>query len=49
MTFLASDGLYFGEAQTDDMYADKLGGPVIGNAAELLNILLEHAMRRQAQ
>ncbi len=27
MTFLVSDGLYFGEAATDDMYADKLGGP----------------------
>ena len=49
MTFLVSDGLYFGEAQTDDMYADKLGGPVIGNAAELLNMLVEHAMQQQTQ
>jgi hypothetical protein len=48
MTFLVSDGLYFGEAATDDMYADKLGGPVMGNAAELLNMLVEHAMQRQA-
>jgi hypothetical protein len=47
MTFLVSDGLYFGEAASDDMYADKLGGPVIGNAAELLNLLVEHAMQRQ--
>ena len=47
MTFLVSDGLYFGEAATDDMYADKLGGPVMGNAAELLNMLVTHAMQRQ--
>lgn len=48
MTFLVSDGLYFGEAATDDMYADQLGGPVLGNAAELLNLLVKHAMQRQA-
>jgi len=29
------------------MYADKLGGPVMGNAAELLNMLVTHAMQRQ--
>jgi hypothetical protein len=49
MTFLVSDGLYFGEAATDDMYADTLGGPVMGNAAELLNLLVNHALQRQAK
>ena len=49
MTFLVSDGLYFGEAATDDMYADELGGPVMGNAAELLNLLVDHALQRQAK
>ena len=48
MTFLVSDGLYFGEAATDNMYADELGGPVMGHAAELLHLLVEHALRRQA-
>ena len=46
MTFLVSDGLYFGEAATDNMYADALAGPVMGNAAELLNLLVNHALRR---
>ena len=49
MTFLVSDGLYFGEAATDNMYADQLGGPVMGNAAELLNLLVDHALQRQAE
>jgi hypothetical protein len=49
MTFLVSDGLYFGEAATDDMYADALGGPVMGNAAELLHLLVDHALARQAK
>jgi hypothetical protein len=48
MTFLVSDGLYFGEALTDDMYADEFGGPVMGHAAELLHLLVEHALQRQA-
>lgn len=48
MTFLVSDGLYFGEAATDDMYADALGGPVIGNTAELLSLLVDHTLQRQA-
>jgi hypothetical protein len=47
VTFLVSDGLYFGEAPIDDLYADKLGGPVIGNAAELLNMLIEFALKRE--
>jgi hypothetical protein len=49
MTFLVSDGLYFGEAATDDMYADALGGPVMGNAAELLSMLVDHALQQQAK
>lgn len=49
VTFLVSDGLYFGEGATDDMYADRLGGPVMGNAAELLNLLVEHVLQRQAE
>jgi hypothetical protein len=47
MTFLVSDGLYWGEAATDNMYADELGGPVMGNAAELLSLLVDHALQRQ--
>jgi hypothetical protein len=42
-TFLVSDGLYFGEAATDDMYANKLGGPAMSNAAVLLSLLVDHA------
>ena len=49
MTFLVSDGLYFGEAATDNMYADELGGPVMGNAAVLLSLLVDHALQRQAE
>ena len=48
MTFLVSDGLYFGEAASDDMYADRLGGPVMGNAAELLSLLVDYTLQRQA-
>jgi hypothetical protein len=48
MTFLVSDGLYFGEAASDDMYTDRLGGPVMGNAAELLSLLVDYTLQRQA-
>jgi len=49
ITFLVSDGLYFGEGATDNMYADELAGPVMGNAAELLNLLVDHALQRQVE
>jgi hypothetical protein len=40
MTFLVSDGLYFGEGPFDDLARDPMGGPVISSAAELMNFLI---------
>jgi len=36
MTFLVSDGLYFGEGKFEDLSRDGLGGPVINAAGQLL-------------
>jgi hypothetical protein len=36
ITFLVSDGLYFGEGEFGEMYQDALAGPVISKARELL-------------
>ncbi len=36
LTFLVSDGLYFGQGKFADLSRDALGGPVIAHAGELL-------------
>jgi hypothetical protein len=41
MTFLVSDGLYFGEAPIEMLYNDPMAGPVMGNATQLLQFLTE--------
>ena len=43
MSFLVSDGLYFGEGPFNDIAGDPMGGPVINSAAGLMNFLIEHA------
>lgn len=42
LTFLMSDGLYFGEGPFETLQADPLGGPVIAAATQLLVFLTEH-------
>lgn len=43
MTFLVSDGLYFGQGLTEALQQDPLGGPVISEATELLLELTNRA------
>jgi hypothetical protein len=43
LTFLVSDGLYFGEGRFDDLSRDALGGPVIRHAGELLAQIADFA------
>jgi hypothetical protein len=47
VSFLVSDGLYFGEASVDGMFHDELGGPVMGNAAELVAMLVDTALENR--
>ena len=42
LTFLMSDGLYFGEGPFEVLQADPLGGPVIAAATQLLVFLTEY-------
>ena len=42
LTFLVSDGLYFGQGPFDVLAEDPMGGPVIGAAAELMKHLTEY-------
>jgi len=42
LTFLVSDGLYFGQGPFDVLAEDPMGGPVIGAAAELMKFLTEY-------
>lgn len=44
MTFLVSDGSYFGEGPFDDLARDPMGGPVINGAAELMNFLIGNSV-----
>jgi len=39
ITFLVSDGLYFGEGPTDDLFSDQLAGPALTSATQLMQYL----------
>ena len=41
MTFLVSDGLYFGQGPFDVLENDTIGGPVIAKATSLLEALIK--------
>ncbi|MBD8871828.1 hypothetical protein [Rhodanobacter sp. DHB23] len=41
MTFLVSDGLYFGEGPLNLMQSDPMAGPLIGKATQLLQAIVE--------
>jgi hypothetical protein len=45
MTFLVSDGLYFGEGSFDALYQDPMGGPVLTKATELIQQATENALK----
>jgi len=44
MTFLVSDGLYFGEGPSAQMQRDRFASPVLRTAAELLELVVETAL-----
>jgi hypothetical protein len=44
MTFLMSDGLYFGEGPFPGMERDAIAAPVIGEAGKLLNMVVDVAL-----
>jgi hypothetical protein len=46
MTFLVSDGLYFGEGPFNALLKDPLGGPVLTKAAQLLLLLVQTALAK---
>jgi hypothetical protein len=41
MTFLVSDGLYFGEGPLGTLQQDAMAGPVLGKATQLLQRVVE--------
>jgi hypothetical protein len=43
ITFLVSDGLYFGEGPMNVLFNDPLSGPALSSAAELMKYLVEKA------
>jgi len=45
MTFLVSDGLYFGEGRYPDLMQDRFAAPVMRAASELLPILVDEALK----
>jgi hypothetical protein len=47
MSFLVSDGLYFGEASFDALFQDELAAPVMGHASELLAMLVDTALENR--
>ena len=48
MTFLVSDGLYFGEGPLPGIDRDQIGGPVLYEAGKLLTVVVETALAKKA-
>jgi hypothetical protein len=46
ITFLVSDGLYFGEGPMNMMFSDPLAGPALGAATQLMKYLTEKALEK---
>jgi hypothetical protein len=47
MTFLVSDGLYFGHGPFDQMQKDPMGGPILAASMDLLQAVVEATMKQQ--
>ena len=47
MSFIVSDGLYFGEGPFDALQKDPMGGPVLAKAAELLQRVVDSATKAE--
>lgn len=47
MSFLVSDGLYFGEGPMDVMQREAMGGPIIAAAQDLLLAIVQHATNQK--
>jgi hypothetical protein len=45
ITFLVSDGLYFGEGPFQALQQDAVGGPVLSKAAQLLQLAIETGLK----
>lgn len=45
ITFLVSDGLYFGEGPTDVLFNDSLAGPALSAATELMKYITEYSSK----
>jgi hypothetical protein len=45
ISFLVSDGLYFGEAPTDSLFKDPLASPALNAATKLLQYLVEKSVK----
>lgn len=46
ITFLVSDGLYFGEGPTNVLFSDAMAGPALASAAELMKYLMDKASEK---
>ncbi|MBS1744507.1 MAG: hypothetical protein JST81_15875 [Bacteroidetes bacterium] len=46
LSFLVSDGLYFGEGPFAVLQSDAMGGPVISDAAALMNFLIDQSFNK---
>jgi hypothetical protein len=46
LTFLVSDGLYFGEGPFESLQRDPFSGPVLGKAAQLLRMAVDTSLQQ---
>jgi hypothetical protein len=47
ISFLVSDGLYFGEGPTDVLFNDPMAGPALGSATQLMQYLVEISLNSE--
>jgi hypothetical protein len=46
ITFLVSEGLYFGEAPTNVLFSDQLASPALATATQLMQYLTEKSLEK---
>ncbi len=46
ISFLVSDGLYFGQGPMNVLFNDQMGGPILHKASELMSLLVESALNK---
>lgn len=46
ISFLVSDGLYFGQGSVDNFFSEKMSAPVLKYGSKLMNFLIDRSLNK---